>query len=329
MVRKTLFVTLLLLFVVTLSVPAQPAQAVVTPDQTDKVIVSKFWIGEKYYEVNGQRYEMDVAPYIDPATDRTMIPFRYLAYSLGIPEKNIVWHEKTQSVEILREDASGYVNAVQVWIDSDVLETQKGRSQLDAVPRIVNDRTMIPYRAAAQGLGALVFWDPDDQSITVETWKVAPARYKQTVKKVVTVNDKPTATVTYMDGTTKEVATPTPAQISYNGGWMLNALEYFKLWSIPDEAILYDAERGGIIVRGSENSNAEAYMILYAGEKYAWGSCYMRTEVRPDTETMYISNGGGFIGGWPVSGTVVNLFGKEPKGEAVKKGNIFVKTLEL
>lgn len=71
--------------------------AVVGPDQAR---IAKFWIGQKYYEVDGKGYDMDVAPYVK--NDRTMMPVRFLAYSLGIPESNIRWNENTQTVTIER-----------------------------------------------------------------------------------------------------------------------------------------------------------------------------------------------------------------------------------
>ena len=39
---------------------------------------------------------------------------------------------------------------------------------LDAPPRIVNDRTLIPLRAVAEALGAQVGWDEAEQTVTVE-----------------------------------------------------------------------------------------------------------------------------------------------------------------
>ena len=39
---------------------------------------------------------------------------------------------------------------------------------LDAPPRIVNDRTLIPLRAVAEALGAQVGWDEAEQVVTVE-----------------------------------------------------------------------------------------------------------------------------------------------------------------
>ena len=41
---------------------------------------------------------------------------------------------------------------------------------LDAPPRIVNDRTLIPLRAVAEAFGAQVGWDETTQTVTVELY---------------------------------------------------------------------------------------------------------------------------------------------------------------
>lgn len=83
---------------------------VLTPDQTDKVRVAKFWINKKYYEIDGQRYEMDVAPYVK--NNRTIMPVRYVAYALGIPEEDIMYarndQEDNEMVEIERHAKETY-----------------------------------------------------------------------------------------------------------------------------------------------------------------------------------------------------------------------------
>jgi hypothetical protein len=34
------------------------------------------------------------------------------------------------------------------------------------------------------------------------------------------------------------------------GGWIVDAIEFFKLWGVPEENMLYDPVRGGLAVRG-------------------------------------------------------------------------------
>lgn len=38
-----------------------------------------------------------------------------------------------------------------------------------------------------------------------------------------------------------------------DGGYMLDAIEFFKLWGVPDENLLYDPAQGGLAVRGGDS----------------------------------------------------------------------------
>ncbi len=46
-------------------------------------------------------------------------------------------------------------------------------TELDAAPALINDRTMIPVRAAAEALGAYVDWDPETETVIIETDRTA------------------------------------------------------------------------------------------------------------------------------------------------------------
>ena len=51
-----------------------------------------FTIGSQSYYVDGFSMPMDVSPYIRDG--RTFMPLRYVSYSLGVAEGNIIWDDE-------------------------------------------------------------------------------------------------------------------------------------------------------------------------------------------------------------------------------------------
>lgn len=119
-----------------------------------------FNIGSNVYTVNGVEYTMDVAPYIKDG--RTMLPVRYVAYSLGVDPANVLWDNATATVTLLKG-----TTVVQMTIGSKVLKINGIGITLDVAPEVVSGRTMLPYRFVAQALGASVSWDAATQTVTM------------------------------------------------------------------------------------------------------------------------------------------------------------------
>lgn len=191
-------------------------------------------------------------------------------------------------------------------------------------------RTMIPYRAVAQALGAMVFWDDSEQCVTVETWKEVPQPTPFTVKKVAVSNGALTADIVRADGMATTVTTEYPAMITdpRDGGFTLDAIEWFKLWGVPEGNILYDPARGGLAVRAKDNKFtfsaddtagkvAVGYLYFYVGEKYAWDSFFQKTRFNPSDSPGYnvIWNGRFYSDGGARYG-VAKLYGKPIKGSS-------------
>ena len=73
-----------------------PASAKVPQPGDPEVMVAKFWIGKKHYELGGVRHDMDVAPYLK--NGRTLLPLRYAGYALGLDPRDVEWNpEKKQA----------------------------------------------------------------------------------------------------------------------------------------------------------------------------------------------------------------------------------------
>lgn len=95
---------------------------------------------------------MDVSPYIK--NDRTYVPVRYLAYSLGVPQDGVTWDNDTQKVGINKEDTS-----IILTINNPVMLVNQESVAMDVAPEITSDRTFLPARWVAEALGAEVTWN--------------------------------------------------------------------------------------------------------------------------------------------------------------------------
>jgi hypothetical protein len=307
------FIAIAIIFAPWLSLRADAV--VVGPSQAR---VAKFWIGKPYYEVDGKKYDMDVAPYIK--NDRTMIPVRYLAYSLGIPEDKVKWWEEGQGVTAERGEDSIYLNIGQKVFS---VNGKMTAGHFDVVPEIIPPgRVMIPYRAVAQALGGMVFWNDAEQCVTVETWRELPPYVPMDMRKVSVYRDALYADVVKSDGTAVKVNTDNPVMIRdfQDGGFTLDAVEWFKLWGVPESSMLYDPVRGGLMIRGRGGNGGQpgsfgfSYAYFYKGEKTGWDCFFDRVTKKDDTSTTnnFIGDNGRFYSG-AAAAAVVRLFGKNVK----------------
>lgn len=106
---------------------------------------------------NGEASQMDVAPTI--VNDRTMVPVRFIAEALG---GMVEWHEDIQTAYIVYQD-----NMVEVPIQSTTIHVNGEAKTIDTPSQIIADRTMIPLRAVAEGLGLDVSFDSTTRVITI------------------------------------------------------------------------------------------------------------------------------------------------------------------
>lgn len=123
--------------------------------------ISTFTINSTTYIVNNEIKTMDVAPEVKD--DRTFVPVRYLAYSLGVPEEGITWDGKKQEVTITKDETT-----IGLTIGSNIQTVNDEQKRMDVVPYIKNGRTMLPAKWIAEPLGATVTWDETTQQIKIE-----------------------------------------------------------------------------------------------------------------------------------------------------------------
>jgi hypothetical protein len=141
-------VALLLFFSVPLSFAASATSA-------------EFVIGLNQYFVNNQTpgISMDVAPYIDASSGRTLVPVRYLGDALGATTN---WDADIQGVTVSTD-----VYNVSMNIGSTTLTVNGQTSQMDVAPVIKDGRTYLPARWVANALGYQVDWNAQYQIVII------------------------------------------------------------------------------------------------------------------------------------------------------------------
>lgn len=107
--------------------------------------------------LNGSLLEFDVPPQI--IDGRTMVPVRKIFESLGAL---VEWNDETRTVT-----ATTKTRVVIMQIDNNVINVNGDEIVLDVPPMIVADRTLVPVRAASEGLGALVEWDDSAKTVII------------------------------------------------------------------------------------------------------------------------------------------------------------------
>ncbi len=127
----------------------------ITPSQGGH---AKFVIASNIYEIGGVPYVMDAVPYIKDS--RSYVPMRYLAQMLGA---EIAWSEAEQTVTLTKEGETEVVFTI-----GSTSYTVNGEAMTaDVAPEIVNDRSFLPARFAAEAFGAQVGWDEATQTVII------------------------------------------------------------------------------------------------------------------------------------------------------------------
>ncbi|MFZ5631732.1 MAG: copper amine oxidase N-terminal domain-containing protein [Bacillota bacterium] len=140
--------------------PAHAGQETVNVYENQKLVKSVvFKIGVPYYVVDGQTpgVKMDVAPFI--RDDRTFVPVRFLGNALGLDDSKITWDNDNRTAT-LKGNAT-----LQMTIDKAHVVSNGQAKTIDVAPVLTNDRTFLPARYVAEGLGYQVDWDGATQVV--------------------------------------------------------------------------------------------------------------------------------------------------------------------
>jgi len=126
------------------------------PVEPTKIVV-KVKIGDDIMSVNGKAVQIDAPAEI--VNGITFLPLRAISEALGA---TVEWIPDTRGVTVtLGENTIGLQIGNTSAVVNGVVTT------LNAAPYIKNDRTMVPFRVIAEGLGATVEWDAALRIVTV------------------------------------------------------------------------------------------------------------------------------------------------------------------
>lgn len=131
--------------------PSPVQQQEPTPPPPTKII--RFTIGNVAFAYGETPMQGDIAaPFIDAASNRTMVPLRTIASSLGA---HVSFNDATRTVYIVQ--------------NGQILSLPIGTPLSDGMgtPVIINDRTFVPVRYVSEALGATVRWDGANQAVYI------------------------------------------------------------------------------------------------------------------------------------------------------------------
>ncbi len=119
-------------------------------------------IGKKEAEAFGEEKTNDVAPIVK--NDRTMLPARFIAESLGA---EVIWNGKKREVKIRGKNIKGEEVEILLYIGSDIAYVNGKEVKLESPAFIENGRTYTPIGFIAENLGAKVEWIQAEQKVVI------------------------------------------------------------------------------------------------------------------------------------------------------------------
>jgi len=206
-------------------------------DQNTTTVV--FTIGSTTYTVNGTPRQMDAAPFINPSTNRTYVPVRFLAEALGA---SVNWDPTTQTVTLVDGGTTE-----QMVIGSLTLDVNGQAQGMDTAPMIVPPgRTELPARFVAQAFGYQVSWNAAQQQVIITNaaqpvGQIGQCPFPPALKNMTVTVGSTTATVTNLDGSTSTMTLPAaPVLMVPPGGPPWNPSNTYKQQAIANNPSVYN-----------------------------------------------------------------------------------------
>ena len=134
---------------------------------------------------NTQVYFEDQKPVIKD--DFTLIPVRGVLEAMN---DTVEWDGENRTVTVKSENNLTRVvltidsNIMNVYHFTSIMSADKTEVELEVAPQIINDRTMVPFRAVCEAMGAKVDWNDDDYAVLISTLDNAQAPAEVTDKLV-------------------------------------------------------------------------------------------------------------------------------------------------
>ncbi len=129
--------------------------------QESRDVVVSLQINNPLMEVNGSETEIDTGRGTVPVVTagRTLVPVRAIIEAFG---GNVYWDQSTETARLILDE-----NTVELVIGSKTAYLNGKENSLDAAPVIINDRTMLPIRFVAEGLGLGVAWEEEKETVSI------------------------------------------------------------------------------------------------------------------------------------------------------------------
>lgn len=193
--------TLILVFVMTVTgCSAAPSDNNSKTAEAQEIIMQ---IDNPIMTVDGTDREIDEGRETTPVIkdDRTLLPIRAAAEAMGA---SVTWEEESQTTAL----AKNYT-IILLTIGSNIAYINEEKQTLDTQPIILNERTMLPIRFVAEGLGYDVEWNGETQTITMT--KISSAQDNTPIDQITDTskeNNMSKSIVVYFSqtGTTKPFA---------------------------------------------------------------------------------------------------------------------------
>ena len=129
-----------------------------TPKENKEAI---FTVGSKIYTLDGKRNTMDTTLYMKQG--RIFLPQRYLAYSLGLNDNDIIWDQQDKTVSFVKDST-----IVTIKAGTPIYTINGIQQRMDIAPEVINGRLMCPARYVAEAMGSSVFWNPTTKKVTIK-----------------------------------------------------------------------------------------------------------------------------------------------------------------
>lgn len=134
--------------------------------------IVKVQIGSSTASVNGNNITIDAVPYIQEKTNSTMIPLRFVANALDVPESNIKFDATTKTVTITKES-----DVVEFKVNSGKYKkngsTITSNSSVEPIVEIKNGRTFVPFRTLAEAFNLEIEWEGSTKTAIMKNGQTA------------------------------------------------------------------------------------------------------------------------------------------------------------
>lgn len=122
--------------------------------------------GEITIYLDGSQLQTDVAPYLKPKDNVTMVPLRVISEGIGASVK---WNQSTKTVNI-----QGTYTSISLTNGKTTAIVDGQSVELTTTVEIIKGRVMVPLRFVSEHLGLQVTWNQSAKTINLATTNLSP-----------------------------------------------------------------------------------------------------------------------------------------------------------